>query len=540
MPASRSVAASTSTPSVRANNEDTDADSEDGSSLNTPREVIVAPSNNDNAEFFRTYFASSGAPQLLVLAFLLSFGIGSVVSIVPEVLSDRFARLSHSYAGQPCSSYEREDLPLECTLGGQDAQNAAAIATFAKNALILIFASIVGSVSDCRGRKGFLAFAFFLSSLAPLVLVVIQFESRLHPRWYYAAECSTGLVSTMTVALTMLSDSLPKRHRAPGYGIFLSAFMTGFALSQGLAVALSHTGVSIAATCLLLSGCIFTLFSMPETLSADAKMKAVEKRAASGDRGVLQIIARPIRELGILNRDRFFRRLAVVGFCSAMIYSSDTTLIIYYMEEHLAIGYQSIAYMLFAMSFLGVLVQVFLLKAVIAWFGEQKTLILGLFFGASHNFIYGIADSQSVVFVGLLVSELTSLHYPVLVALRSFNVGEDEQGHVQGAFHALASIANAVGPVLLQAIYNRTKDLPYPGPGTMFVFGAGVFFSGCVVACTLPSKQANCQDSDTNRQPSGEAVDLSPQDTSIELESQQEALLEKNAIRAANSYAGTP
>ena len=488
--------------------------------VNTPQR-----NHDDESEvlpFFRIYFQSKGAPQLLVCSLMLSMGIGSVVSIVPELVADRFARLAHEYTGDPCSTFGRDNLPDACVGGGLDASNAAALGVLGKNILILIFAGIVGSSSDCRGRKAFLCVSFLLSALAPLVLVLLQLFETMSPVWYYAADCSNGLISAMTIALTMLSDTLPPKLRAPGFGLFLSAFMTGFAVSQMLAIFLSHIGVSIASTAMMLAGSLFTLCFVPETLSTEAKTKAIEKQQSSEEGGVLQIVTRPLREMRILNRDKFFRRLAFLSFCSAMIYSSDTTLVVYYMEQHLSIGYRDIAYMLAIMSFLGVLVQVCLLKAAIRWFGEKKTLFIGFCFGTIHNFIYAISNSELMIFFGLIVSELTSLTFPVLVALRSFNVGIDEQGHVQGAFFSLASVANAIGPVTLQAIYAKTKTLPYPLPGSLFFFASAVYLSAVIVTYFLPSDQANCHET-ANRNEAGHSAECV--EDSYESESQEPLLL---------------
>ena len=488
--------------------------------------TVVSAATGDDAHFpfFRTFFASVGALRLLVLALLLSLGIGSVVSIVPEVLSDRFARTSHHYDGAPCSTFDdRSDIPVECVQGGEDAQRFAADANLIKNVLIFLFASIVGSMTDCRGRKVFLAFSFLLSSLAPIVLALMQYFKTMNPYYYYAADCSNGLISGLTLMLTMLSDCLPPRFRAAGCGLFLAFFLSGFAMSQVLAITLSHVGVSLASAFLLLCGCFFALCFVPETLPEETMTRAIEKQS-SEEGGLLQTIIRPISELKILNRNNFFRLLAFVSFCSAFIYSSDQTLVVYYMEEHLAVHDETVAYMLGAMSLVGVLIQVFLLNRVIGVFGEKKTLILGFFFGTFHNVIYGIANSQQTIFAGLLLSEFTGLTYPVLIAMRSFNVGEEEQGHVQGAFFALASIANGLGPVCLQAIYDRTQNLPYPGPGSMFLFASVVYFTGTVVACFLPADKANCnlqEEQETHGEEDEEADEIILDG----LESQREPLL---------------
>lgn len=204
---------------------------------------------------------------------------------------------------------------------------------------------------------------------------------------------------------------------------------------------------------------------------------------------MILFLIRPIQELSILNRNNVFRLLAAVSVCSGMIYSSDTTLIIYYMKNQINVGYQSISSMLFWSSLVGVCVQTFVLKGMIEWCGEKRILVIGLIIGAVHNLMYGIATSQWVVYSGLILSNFASIHFPVLVSIRSIQVGDDEQGHVQGAFFALAAIADAIGPIFLQSIYKSTKHTAVPG--TMFVVASGVYLLGAGVACALPVEKAN-------------------------------------------------
>ena len=110
-----------------------------------------------NSTFFKSYFTTKGAPQILVLTLLLSLGSGSFVSIVPSLMGDRFARVNHGYVGPPCDGFDGINgsaVPIPCRQGGDEAQNVAASTAFLKNALVLVFSSIVGSITDCRGRRG--------------------------------------------------------------------------------------------------------------------------------------------------------------------------------------------------------------------------------------------------------------------------------------------------------------------------------------------------------------------------------------------------
>lgn len=127
--------------------------------VNGNEEETTGANNNATSSckmgFFATFFGTNGAPQILLLGFLLSLGSGSFVSIIPGVVGDRFARLDHGYNGPLCADFHGgDDKPVACSEGGDEAQNAAANAAFIKNIILLLLSSIVGSTSDCRGRKG--------------------------------------------------------------------------------------------------------------------------------------------------------------------------------------------------------------------------------------------------------------------------------------------------------------------------------------------------------------------------------------------------
>lgn len=125
--------------------------------------------NGSYLDFFRVFFTSKGAPQVLLLSFLLSFGVGTTIGVVPDVLSDKYARIHHGYDGSHCSDFDRLLKPLPCQQGADDAQAAVALFTFVQNILTLVSNTTVGSVSDVRGRRGIMILSVFLSILSPAV-----------------------------------------------------------------------------------------------------------------------------------------------------------------------------------------------------------------------------------------------------------------------------------------------------------------------------------------------------------------------------------
>lgn len=121
-------------------------------------------------DFFRVFFTSKGAPQVLILSFLLSVGVGTTIGVVPDVLSDTYARIHHAYDGSShCSDFDRSHKPPPCQQGADDAQAAVALFTFLQNILTLISNTTIGSVSDARGRRGIMILSMLLSILSPVV-----------------------------------------------------------------------------------------------------------------------------------------------------------------------------------------------------------------------------------------------------------------------------------------------------------------------------------------------------------------------------------
>jgi hypothetical protein len=104
------------------------------------------------------YLLQQPAPrQILILMLLLALAFGSIVGVVPAVVTDRYARLNHGYQNSiPCwkATLSSTLVPPECLAASGDAQNVAAWENFLSNAFTFITSSMVGSISDERGRRG--------------------------------------------------------------------------------------------------------------------------------------------------------------------------------------------------------------------------------------------------------------------------------------------------------------------------------------------------------------------------------------------------
>ena len=246
-------------------------------------------------------------------------------------MSDRYARLNHGYQDvRKCSSYSFDSKPEECYAGSADAQNAVAVEQLISNVFTFFTSSLMGSLSDEHGRRGVLLAGVFMSCLSPLVLLLIQLNPYMSPNWYYAVGAIQGLISWIAIALSALSDVMPKKWRAPSFGLLLAGFSFGFALAPQLALLLGHFNVTIMSFTMVSSGFLVVLFFFPETVPPEASMRAKlarEEQVAEmeGMDAWMWAVYRPLWELTILNRNTLFRLMSALAFFSGIVSSADRT-----------------------------------------------------------------------------------------------------------------------------------------------------------------------------------------------------------------------
>jgi MFS family permease len=177
------------------------------------------------ASFMASFRNSNGAPQVVILCLLIALSLGSTIGVVPAVMTDRFARLNYGFDDEhDCSFFtpEKGSVPKECTSGSNDAQNAMAMSQLVMNLITFLTSSVVGSMSDVRGRRSLLLAAIFLSLGGPFLLVVLQLLPHMSPYWYYAAVAGGGIINFLAIALSVLGDVMPVKFRAPCFGLLLA------------------------------------------------------------------------------------------------------------------------------------------------------------------------------------------------------------------------------------------------------------------------------------------------------------------------------
>jgi MFS transporter, DHA1 family, tetracycline resistance protein len=433
----------------------------------------------------------------------------SMTCQVPDTAADRYARLRHLYNGTDhCEHYDRLDKPEPCQQGGDDAQYSATMSNCGMNLLSFLLNPVLGSLSDARGRKPILLLSLGLSALPAVVLVLMLQVPAFRPFWYYATNATGGVNYFFGVVFAALSDVIPDpTFRASSFGLLLASFYGGFALGPSLSLYLTSQGVAMASLILIVLAFGVALLAMPETLSVDARRitqdqaGSVETRTrrarsaggfVSGGWAFLsECLARPFREISILNQNTNIRLVAVGSFFGAMVYASDVTLVVYYIIEQLNVRSADLAQMFLLMGVVGIALQGGLLPPLIRLFrGETNLLVATFACGVVHNSLYGLATGKSSVLVALLLSQFTKLNFPILSSIASQTVSTHEQGRIQGALFATNAIASAFGPLSMEYVYGKTKSSPnwYGGPGTMFFYAALLQVAGTITVSYIHHK----------------------------------------------------
>ena len=506
-----------------------------------PEEIPESRSQNITSfisglrEFIISFVRSDVGLPALSISVCISFGLGTTVGIVPEILSDRYARLYHGLQGETlCSDYDKNLVPDACILGQDDAQTGSAWGSFFKSGFIFIFNPIIGSYSDVHGRRNLLIVSMLLMILAPAVLVMMLKVKSIKPYWYYTANAITGIITNNALFFASLSDNCPVSFRAGRFAMIMAGFYTGFTFAPSLSLWLSHLSASWLSLGFSIMALLVTMIFFPETLitsssaptsmiteAAEEEEEEEEEDEAETDepsenfvcksirecnslRAIGAVIVRPLREMTILNQGGAMRLIALGSFLSAAVYATDSSLVIFYIEEHLNVNEDDLAHMFFIMGILGVILQGIGLQPLVFVLGERGLLVLSFLSGTIHNFLYGVANNKSTITAALSLSQLTKLNYPILSSVASQQVGFDKQGQVQGALFGLNALAGAVGPIIMNYIYGVTKTSNF-GPGIMFIFASFLYFLGTIAVYMIPPSNNNCEtsiiadDSSSNR-----------------------------------------
>jgi DHA1 family tetracycline resistance protein-like MFS transporter len=159
-----------------------------------------------------------------------------------------------------------------------------------------------------------------------------------------------------------------------------------------------------------------------------------------------------------------FVMLAIVGEVGGTIW-------VLYGEDKFAWDPWTIGFSLAGFGVFTALSQAFVAGPVAERFGERKTLAIAICFDAFAYIAIGLATKGWMAFLLLPFFCLGGIGHAAIQALLSRQVGEDQQGRLQGVLASLASLASVIGPVVIAQVYFASRGV---FPGLVWTAGAAL------------------------------------------------------------------
>ena len=319
----------------------------------------------------------------------------------------------------------------------------------------LIFAPVLGRLSDKYGRRPILLISLLGTSLGFLILgfattLWMLFLGRI------IDGISGGNIST---AQAYIADVTTKEDRAKGMGLIGAAFGLGFVFGPAIGGVLSRWGINVPflfAGTLAFANAILLYFTLPETVTPDHPART---SAASG-RGWGQLI------VSLKNPRLGF--VMTIYFLSIVAFSIMTAVFSLFMMFRL--GYDAFhnGWVFAYVGVISAIIQGGLIGKLVKRFGEPALAVTGgLLFSASLFVVPFIGPAIGLIGIlstGAVTAIGQALSGPSLSSLASKSAGAGEQGGVLGAMQSVASLARAVGPALAAfLIYSSVAHIGFDG-----------------------------------------------------------------------------
>lgn len=325
---------------------------------------------------------------------------------------------------------------------------------------------VMGALSDRFGRRPVillsnfgLAAAYALVAIAPNLIWVA-----------FARLLSGASAASVSTANAYIADVTPPDQRAARFGMLGAAFGAGFVLGPALGGLLGASDPRLpyyAAALFSLANGLYGLFVLPESLKPENRRPFSWSRA--NPVGTLRFFtARPA--LGGIALMRFLEGLAQVVLPSTFVL---------YAAHRYGWDTQQVGLTLATVGVASVLVNVLVVRRVVAAFGERRALLAGLAFGATGFCIYGLAWRGELFWLGIPFASLWAMAGAGVQAIATRKVDPGEQGQLQGALAAVMGVSGMVGPLVFTTVFALGVEgrLGVDLPGAPFLLASALV--GC-------------------------------------------------------------
>lgn len=330
-------------------------------------------------------------------------------------------------------------------------------------AMQFLFSPLVGMLSDKYGRRPVLLFSMLFTGVDYVIMAVAPSMV-----WLYIGRTLSGITgASITAANAYIADVSPPEKRAQNFGLIGSAFGIGLIIGPALGGFLAQFGTrapfwTAAGMCFL--NMLYGFFILPESLSSENR-RAFKWREANPI-GALRVLGRYPVVWGLTGS---FIMSNIAMFCI------HSTWVLFVMTKF---GWDTRASGLSLACFgaMALVYQLGIARIVLPRWGEKRTMLIGLAVGTAEFLAYGLSTHGWMIYVIMLIGGIGMLGGQATQGLLSRQVGEDQQGTLQGALTSLVSLTGIFTPLLATRLFSHftSPQVPVHIPGI-------AFFLGCVL-----------------------------------------------------------
>ncbi len=333
-----------------------------------------------------------------------------------------------------------------------------------------LFSPVLGSLSDALGRRPVLLISLLVMTLDYLVMALAG------SLWLLLVGRIVGGITAATHATAgaYIADISKPAEKAANFGLLGAAFGAGFVLGPLLGGVLGELGTRAPFyAAAILAGLNFTLgwFVMRETVT-DETRRAFDWRRAN-PLGAFRAMARIPGITGLL---------WVYFLYSVAIYVYPA-IWAYFTAEQFGWQPRMIGISLAVYGICMAVVQGGLLRYLVRWIGERRTVLWGQIFDFGAFGILAVISSGSLALLLIPISALGAVVQPALQGLMSRAVADNQQGELQGVMTAVHALAMVISPLMMTTTFALFSDpeTAYYLPGAPFVLALILMGIGALV-----------------------------------------------------------
>ncbi|MBL4678308.1 MAG: TCR/Tet family MFS transporter [Mucilaginibacter sp.] len=394
---------------------------------------------------------------LFITVMLDAMGVGLIMPIMPDLIRE----------------VEGGGLADAALWGG------AMAAVFA--VMQFLFSPIIGNLSDYYGRRPVLLVSLFVMTLDYLLMAVAG------SMWLLMLGRIIGGITAAThaTANAYVADISKPAQKAANFGLLGAGFGLGFVMGPLIGGLLGEYGTRAPFyAAAILAAMNFTLgwFVMGESVTDKIRRPFSWKRA--NPFGAFRSV---INLPGI-------RPLLLVYFLYNVALYAYPAVWSYFTQERFDWTPQIIGVSLALFGISMAIVQGVLIRLVLRWFGERKTVIWGHLFDFGAFGIISVVTSGTIALILTPISALGAVVTPALQGIMSRMVDDNAQGELQGVLTSVTALAMIISPLVMTSVFAffTREGTPYYLPGAPFMVSSVLILIGLVVfaRCTIPDPDA--------------------------------------------------